>query len=105
MWHGTWIWVLKLSESTEPQLQVQVLEKNLLIEEKSIAVDLKSEKGVEIVLKLVANSDAIFEGFRPGVMERLGLGPEIRQARNEKIVYEDDWMGQTGPLPMRLVTI
>ena len=54
---------------------------------KSIAADLKSEKGVEIVLKLVENSDAIFEGFRPGVMERLGLGPEICQARNEKIVY------------------
>ena len=66
---------------------------------KSIAVDLKSEKGVEIVLKLVENSDAIFEGFRPGVMERLGLGPEICQARNEKIVYGrmTGW-GQTGPL-------
>ena len=66
---------------------------------KSIAVDLKSEKGVEIVLKLVENSDAIFEGFRPGVMERLGLGPEICQARNEEIVYGrmTGW-GQTGPL-------
>ena len=66
---------------------------------KSIAVDLKSEKGVEIVLKLVENSHAIFEGFRPGVMERLGLGPEICQARNEKIVYGrmTGW-GQTGPL-------
>jgi len=65
----------------------------------TIAVDLKSEKGVEIVLKLVENSDAIFEGFRPGVMERLGLGPEICQARNEKIVYGrmTGW-GQTGPL-------
>ena len=43
---------------------------------KSIAVDLKSKEGVEIVLKLVQEADAIFEGFRPGVMERLGLGPE-----------------------------
>ena len=52
---------------------------------KSIAVDLKSEDGVEIVLKLIENSDAVFEGFRPGVMERLGLGPDVCQKRNEKI--------------------
>ena len=44
---------------------------------KSIAVDLKSEEGVEVVLKLVETADAIFEGFRPGVMERLGLGPDV----------------------------
>ena len=66
---------------------------------KSIAVDLKSPQGVEVVLKLVESSDAIFEGFRPGVMERLGLGPEICQDRNERIVYGrmTGW-GQTGPL-------
>ena len=44
---------------------------------KSIAVDLKSEKGIELVLKLVESADALIEGFRPGVMERLGLGPEL----------------------------
>ena len=66
---------------------------------KSIAVDLKSAEGVEVVLKLVENSDAIFEGFRPGVMERLGLGPDICQNRNKKLVYGrmTGW-GQTGPL-------
>ena len=66
---------------------------------KSIAVDLKSEEGVEVVLKLVENADVIFEGFRPGVMERLGLGPEICQQRNKRIVYGrmTGW-GQTGPL-------
>ena len=66
---------------------------------KSIAVDLKSEDGVEVVLKLVESADAIFEGFRPGVMERLGLGPDICQKRNEKIVFGrmTGW-GQTGPL-------
>ncbi|MDP6181682.1 MAG: CaiB/BaiF CoA-transferase family protein, partial [SAR86 cluster bacterium] len=66
---------------------------------KSIAVDLKSPEGVEVVLKLVENSDAIFEGFRPGVMERLGLGPDICQNRNKKLVYGrmTGW-GQTGPL-------
>ena len=54
---------------------------------KSIAVDLKSEDGVEVVLKLVESADAIFEGFRPGVMERLGLGPDVCQKRNEKVVF------------------
>ena len=66
---------------------------------KSIAIDLKSPEGVEVVLKLAENSDAIFEGFRPGVMERLGLGPEVCQKRNKKLVYGrmTGW-GQTGPL-------
>ena len=66
---------------------------------RSIAVDLKSEKGVEVVLKLVETADAIFEGFRPGVMERLGLGPDICSERNERIVFGrmTGW-GQEGPL-------
>jgi alpha-methylacyl-CoA racemase len=66
---------------------------------KSIAVDLKSKEGVEIVLKLVQEADAIFEGFRPGVMERLGLGPEECMELNESLVYGrmTGW-GQDGPL-------
>ena len=66
---------------------------------KSIAVDLKSKQGVEVVLKLVKSADAIFEGFRPGVMERLGLGPAICLEKNEKIVYGrmTGW-AQDGPL-------
>ena len=66
---------------------------------KSIAVDLKSEEGVEVVLKLVETADAIFEGFRPGVMERLGLGPDVCSQRNERIVFGrmTGW-GQEGPL-------
>ena len=66
---------------------------------KSIAVDLKSSEGVEVVLKLVETADAIFEGFRPGVMERLGLGPDVCLARNERIVFGrmTGW-GQEGPL-------
>ena len=54
---------------------------------KSIAIDLKATKGIEVVLKLVAKSDALFEGFRPGVMEKLGLGPDICLQKNKKIVY------------------
>ena len=54
---------------------------------KSIALDLKKPEAIEAVLKLVEQADVIQEGFRPGVMERLGLGPDVVQARNPKIVY------------------
>lgn len=65
----------------------------------SIAVDLKSPAGRDVVLKLCESADAIFEGFRPGVTERLGLGPEDCQARNERLVYGrmTGW-GQDGPM-------
>ena len=66
---------------------------------KSIAVDLKSEKGKELVLRLIESADALIEGFRPGVMERLGLGPDLCLKKNEKLIYGrmTGW-GQTGPL-------
>ena len=66
---------------------------------RSIAVDLKKPEGVETVLRLVETADALFEGFRPGVTERLGLGPEDCRARNSKLVYGrmTGW-GQDGPL-------
>jgi len=66
---------------------------------KSIAVDLKAKEGVEVVLKLVEKAVAIFEGFRHGVMERLGIGPEVCLARNNRIVFGrmTGW-GQEGPL-------
>ncbi|MGB0341976.1 MAG: CaiB/BaiF CoA transferase family protein [Parvibaculales bacterium] len=66
---------------------------------KSIAVDLKKPEGIEAVLKLVEKADMLQEGFRPGVMERLGLGPDVCLARNPKLVYGrmTGW-GQTGPL-------
>ena len=65
----------------------------------AIGVDLKSQSGVELVLKLCEDADALFEGFRPGVMERLGLGPDDCMARNERLVYGrmTGW-GQAGPL-------
>ncbi|MGD8326345.1 MAG: CaiB/BaiF CoA-transferase family protein [Sphingomonadales bacterium] len=65
---------------------------------KSIAVDLKSPEGVELVLKLIESADGLVEGFRPGVMERLGLGPEVCLKRNPKLVYGrmTGW-GQDGP--------
>lgn len=66
---------------------------------RSVAVDLKSPDGIEAVLRLVEQSDALIEGFRPGVMERLGLGPDVCLARNPKLVYGrmTGW-GQQGPM-------
>lgn len=66
---------------------------------RSIAVDLKSERGVNLVLTLISGAGVLVEGFRPGVMERLGLGPDVCLERNSKLVYGrmTGW-GQTGPL-------
>jgi len=66
---------------------------------KSIALDLKNPDAIETVLKLVEQADILQEGFRPGVMERLGLGPDVVLSRNPKIVYGrmTGW-GQDGPL-------
>lgn len=66
---------------------------------KSLAVDLKKPEGVETVLRLCEGADALFEGFRPGVTERLGLGPEDCMGRNPKLVYGrmTGW-GQDGPM-------
>jgi len=66
---------------------------------RSLAVDLKQPAGVEVVLRLVGTADALVEGFRPGVMERLGLGPADCLARRPSLVYGrmTGW-GQDGPL-------
>lgn len=65
---------------------------------KSVAIDLKSAEGVALARRLAASADGIIEGFRPGVMERLGLGPDELLADNPKLVYGrmTGW-GQTGP--------
>lgn len=54
---------------------------------RSVAVDLKSADGVETVLGLVEHCDVLIEGMRPGVMERLGLAPDVCLARNSRLVY------------------
>ena len=66
---------------------------------KSIAIDLKQQAGVALALQFVAHADVLIEGNRPGVMERLGLGPEVCAERNQRLVYArmTGW-GQTGPL-------
>jgi alpha-methylacyl-CoA racemase len=65
---------------------------------RSVGVDLKSPDGVEVVLDLVEKADALIEGFRPGVTERLGIGPDDCLARNPRLVYGrmTGW-GQDGP--------
>lgn len=65
----------------------------------NVAVDTKHPLGREVVLRLVDGADVLIEGFRPGVAERLGLGPQDCLARNERLVYGrmTGW-GQTGPL-------
>jgi alpha-methylacyl-CoA racemase len=66
---------------------------------RNIAVDLKNKDGVAAVLRLIDRADGLIEGFRPGVMERLGLGPEICLPRNPRLVYGrmTGW-GQDGPI-------
>jgi alpha-methylacyl-CoA racemase len=65
----------------------------------SVALDLKSDTGVATAKRLIAQADVVLEGFRPGVMERLGLGPEDCQAVNPGLIFArmTGW-GQTGPL-------
>ena len=71
----------------------------LLRNRRSMPVDLKDAAAIEFVLSLVASSDVLIEGFRPGVTERLGLGPDVCLERNPRLVYGrmTGW-GQAGPL-------
>lgn len=66
---------------------------------RSIAIDLKNPRGIDIALRLIGQADALIEGFRPGVAERLGLGPNDCMARNQRLVYGrmTGW-GQQGSL-------
>lgn len=72
---------------------------NLLRGRKNVAIDLKNPDGVELALQLCEKADILIEGFRPGVMERLGLGPDVVFKRNPKIVFGrmTGW-GQDGPI-------
>ena len=71
----------------------------LLRNRRSVSLDLKKPESIAAVRRIVAGADAIIEGFRPGVMERLGLGPDVLLADNPRLVYGrmTGW-GQTGPM-------
>ncbi|MDJ0498437.1 MAG: CaiB/BaiF CoA-transferase family protein [Acidimicrobiia bacterium] len=69
---------------------------------RSLGIDLKKASGVDVLLRLVESTDVLIEGFRPGVAERLGFGPDICLERNPKLIYGrmTGW-GQEGPLASR----
>ncbi|MEE1865035.1 CaiB/BaiF CoA transferase family protein [Pseudomonas auratipiscis] len=75
--------------------RVQVLNRG----RRSLAIDMRAEGATDTVLELIAKADILIEGFRPGVMERMGLGPDVCLARNPRLVYGrmTGW-GQFGPL-------
>ncbi|MBS1848619.1 MAG: CoA transferase [Actinobacteria bacterium] len=85
----------KVAPIVSPQPSLDVLNRG----RRSIGVNLKDPDGVATVLELIERSDALIEGFRPGVMERLGLGPEVCLERNPRLVYGrmTGW-GQDGPM-------
>jgi alpha-methylacyl-CoA racemase len=69
---------------------------------RSVTLDLKNSESADAALELMSKADVVIEGFRPGTMERLGIGPDAALARNPKLVYGrmTGW-GQTGPLAQR----
>ena len=74
----------------------------LLRNKKSLAVNLKHQDGVNIVKKLCGNADILIEGYRPGVMEKLGLGPDVLCKLNSRLIYARlTGFGQSGPLALK----
>jgi alpha-methylacyl-CoA racemase len=93
--------VLRVDRTEDSGLGIDVDKKYDLLGRgrRSVAVDLKSERGVEVVLGLVERADALIEGFRPGVAERLGIGPDVCLKRNPRLVYgRMTGFGQDGPM-------
>jgi len=88
---------------TRPGTRPDLAERNDVLNRgrRSIAIDLKRPEGAQIVLRFCEKADAIFEGFRPGVTEKLGIGPDQCMACNPRLVYGrmTGW-GQTGPMRM-----
>ena len=93
--------VLRIERQADSGLGIRRPEKYdlLLRGRKALALDLKNKASIEVVLGLIQKSDGLIEGFRPGVMERLGLGPDVCLKRNPKLVFGrmTGW-GQDGPL-------
>ncbi len=95
--------VIRVDRATAPEdlgigrgeKRADVLKRN----RRSVTLDMKSADGIAAALDLIGKADVLLEGFRPGVMERLGLGPDVALARNPKLVYGrmTGW-GQAGPM-------
>ena len=95
--------VIRVDRPGGPGLQVTAPAYDVLNRgRRNVCLDLKRPEARDVVLDLVARADVLVEGFRPGVMERLGLGPQECSARNERLVYArmTGW-GQDGPLAQR----
>ena len=95
--------VLRIDRTADAGLGIAIETRYSLLNRgrRSIAFDLKRPEATEALLRLTAKADALIEGFRPGVMERLGLGPDVCLARNPRLVYGrmTGW-GQEGPLAL-----
>ncbi len=93
--------VLRIDRTADAGLGIAMDVKYALLNRgrRSVALDLKKPEAIEAMLKLVEKADALIEGFRPGVTERLGLGPDVCLKRNPRLVYGrmTGW-GQEGPL-------
>ncbi|HEX5766751.1 MAG TPA: CaiB/BaiF CoA-transferase family protein [Burkholderiales bacterium] len=99
---GADVLVLDRAGETDLGLKRERRHDVLLRGKRSVTVDLKTRSGSEVALRLVCRADALIEGMRPGVMERLGLGPDEVLKRNPRLVYGrmTGW-GQDGPLAPR----
>jgi alpha-methylacyl-CoA racemase len=93
--------VLRIDRTADAGLGIAMENKYALLNRgrRSIALDLKKPQAIEAVLKLVEKADGLIEGFRPGVTERLGIGPDVCLKRNPRLVYGrmTGW-GQEGPM-------
>lgn len=93
--------VLRIDRVADADLGIPVAQKHDFTRRSraTIGLDLKRPEAVALALKLIASADGLLEGFRPGVMERLGLGPEVCLQRNPRLVFGriTGW-GQDGPL-------
>src|ERR1700689_1200179 len=93
--------VVRIDRTTASDLGIDMPTKFELLHRSrpSITVDLKRPEGIALAIELIEKADALLEGFRPGKMERLGLGPDVALARNPRLVYGrmTGW-GQSGPL-------
>jgi alpha-methylacyl-CoA racemase len=90
--------VIRVDRASAPPQEPDPVD-TLLRNRRSISLNLKSPAGIAALLRLIDSADALIEGFRPGVAERLGVGPDVCLARNPKLVYGrmTGW-GQEGPL-------
>jgi alpha-methylacyl-CoA racemase len=93
--------VLRIDRTADAGLGIAMENKYALLNRgrRSVALDLKKPQAIEAVLKLVDKADGLIEGFRPGVTERLGIGPDVCLKRNSRLVYGrmTGW-GQEGPM-------